>query len=298
MIHWDYIKGLNDTGNSYTIVKFPTTNVNLATGEYKTLPTIYTTGSSNDPYLQKAETNKIDFGKILTSYDYIELEKKKNSDLELILRATTTNGTEDGYFKITNRCRWNTIPFSIKLANNEINFNGYVYANQGMNVSWYDTNSTSEEKECLISTSISVLGGDDKKTKYGLTTDGIIKTSNKCEALYLNTTSDQRAKKNFTHVLKTDALSWINNLEIYTFDYYDNNKSIGITAQQVQDKPVNDFNFVDNLKATGENGDYMTIKESKLVYMCMSAIQELSQQNKALQEKLVTLEDELKKLRK
>jgi hypothetical protein len=128
-------------------------------------------------------------------------------------------------------------------------------------------------------------------------TEQNIKTEDKCEALYFNATSDERAKENFIYVPRAHALEWINNLNIYTFNYRDNGKSsIGITTQQVQYEPVNNFNFVDNIEATGENGDYMTIKESKLVYMCMSAIQELSQQNQILQHQISMLQDEINML--
>lgn len=105
-------------------------------------------------------------------------------------------------------------------------------------------------------------------------TNGIIKSNNYIEGLYFNTTSDERAKKD---VVKADfsALNIINKLPIYNFTYKnDNIKSIGIIAQEALGLSAGDFSLVSNEKASGENNDYMTVKESKLVYVAWKAIQE------------------------
>lgn len=292
MIIWDYVKGLNAEGDTYTFIKFPRIIKNggsyTTTGAYKITPNIYTTCDQNEPYPQEGSTaTRIEFGKILTSYDYIELEGHRNSNLEVILKKSAeADSVTPVYFKIINSISsTDTIPIQINLGNDKINLTGDLETSKSITAGTGD-----------LETKIGTIEGT---TSYGIKTKSVIKTNDKCEALYFNATSDQRAKKNFNQILNTDALKWINDLKIYTFDYRINGKtSIGITTQQVQDKPINDFNFVDNLEATGENGDYMTIKESKLVYMCMSAIQELSQQNTTLQEKLTILENELKKLKK
>ena len=46
-------------------------------------------------------------------------------------------------------------------------------------------------------------------------------------------------------------------------------------AQDLLDIKINDFSFVENSAATGENGDYMSVRESKLVYLLLEGIKEL-----------------------
>ena len=303
MIIWDYVKGLNADGNSYTFIKFPeitkdAENNYITTGAYKITPNIYTTCDKNEPYQKENSTaTRINFGKILTSYDYIELEAQQNNNLEIYLKNFNAQKDPE-FFKITNETRGSaTTPFQIQLDTNQIDMVGpLVVSNYMQSKTVYKI----QNKDVTTTTNINKLKDGDI---YGIDTTGMIfstksiKTSDKCEALYFNATSDERAKENFIYVPRAHALEWINNLNIYTFNYRDNGKSsIGITTQQVQYKPVNNFNFVDNTEATGENGDYMTIKESKLVYMCMSAIQELSQQNQILQHQVNMLQDEINML--
>ena len=95
-----------------------------------------------------------------------------------------------------------------------------------------------------------------------------------CHAVYFNATSDYRAKKDFKP-LQIDALKLIKSIQPYTFKYKDSNlPSIGIIAQDVQNIDLEGFKLVDNENATGENMDYMTIHESKLIYILWKAIQE------------------------
>jgi hypothetical protein len=98
----------------------------------------------------------------------------------------------------------------------------------------------------------------------------------KCEALYFNATSDRRAKSNITPT-KFSALDVVTHLPVYTFNYYtDNKKTLGLIAQEAAEFDLDGFNMVDNLEATGQDGDYMQMKESKLVYVLWKAVQELS----------------------
>ena len=90
---------------------------------------------------------------------------------------------------------------------------------------------------------------------------------NKCEALYFNATSDRRAKSNITPT-QFSALNIVNSLPIYTFNYNNKEeKTIGLIAQEAAEFDLNGFNMVDNLEATGQDGDFMQMKESKLVYV-------------------------------
>ena len=86
-------------------------------------------------------------------------------------------------------------------------------------------------------------------------------------ALYFNATSDRRAKENLTP-LNQSALEIINQAPVYTFNYKENKHlSIGLVAQDLVNIKLNNFCLVDHLSARGEKGDYMSIRETKLVYV-------------------------------
>ena len=139
-----------------------------------------------------------------------------------------------------------------------------------------------------------ILKGDDVQVKEGLyvakniytgadtytwatsDTSGIIKAENRCEARYFNATSDRRAKSN---IIPADfsALSVVKQLPVYTFQYLNVEEPvIGLIAQEAAEHNLDGFNMVDNLDASGECGDFMQMKESKLVYVLWKAVQELS----------------------
>lgn len=122
----------------------------------------------------------------------------------------------------------------------------------------------------------------------------IIKTTNKCEALYFNTTSDIRAKENIKPAT-FNAVEIVKSLPIQTFNYVDSKApSIGVIAQDAAKIDLGTaFNLVDNLNATGENGDFMTVKETKLVYILWKALQEQSKMIEQLQKQVANLEEEL-----
>ena len=90
---------------------------------------------------------------------------------------------------------------------------------------------------------------------------------NKVEALYFNATSDKRAKENLC-VYTDSALDIINRVQVYTFNYRHHDKrTVGLLAQDLLDYDLNGVCLVDNIHATGIDNDYMTINESKLVYV-------------------------------
>ena len=94
------------------------------------------------------------------------------------------------------------------------------------------------------------------------------------KAAFFNATSDKRAKENIQEV-DFSALSIINKIPVYTFNYKNNeDKSLGVIAQDAIDLDIDGFSLVENKNATGINEDYMSIKESKLIYILWKAIQE------------------------
>ena len=62
--------------------------------------------------------------------------------------------------------------------------------------------------------------------------------------------------------------------------------SVGLIAQEAAEHDLDGFNMVDNLDAAGENGDFMQMKESKLVYVLWKAVQELTDEVESLKAQL------------
>lgn len=111
----------------------------------------------------------------------------------------------------------------------------------------------------------------------------------KCEALFFNATSDRRAKSNIIPA-EFSALKVVNAIPTYTFNYSNKEeKTIGLIAQEAAKFDLDGFNMVDNLEATGQNGDFMQMKESKLVYVLWKAVQELSAEVEELKAKITSL---------
>lgn len=110
-------------------------------------------------------------------------------------------------------------------------------------------------------------------------TDGSLYIENSCNALYFNAISDIRAKTNLQHA-SFKALNIVKSLPIYSFNYKETGSpAIGLIAQDAAKISFgSDFSLVNNETASGENGDYMTIKESKLIYILWKAIQEQQEQ--------------------
>lgn len=145
---------------------------------------------------------------------------------------------------------------------------------------------------------------DDKLTYFLLNSNGItvksdatfektITCSDQITAVSFNATSDKRAKTNIKRLDQEKALDIVNKLPVYSFNYKkDNIPSIGVLAQEaaVYDGAIPNFSLVNNEQATGENGDYQTIKESKLVYILWAAIQEQSRQINQLKSQLKELQ--------
>lgn len=137
----------------------------------------------------------------------------------------------------------------------------------------------------------------DKTHNFGNNEDlfaqGSILSGTKVEAPYFNATSDERAKYDIQPA-NFDATSIVNDLPVYTFHYKNSDApSVGVIAQEAKklDGRIKDFSLVDNPNASGENGDYMTIKESKLVYILWKANQELSARVSELEKQI----DQIKK---
>lgn len=134
---------------------------------------------------------------------------------------------------------------------------------------------THKAKEHNFKTGYVTIGNGGNATKE----DYSLYIQNSCNALYFNATSDVRAKTKVQHA-SFKALNIVKSLPVYTFNYKETGSpSIGLIAQDAAKISFgSDFSLVNNETASGENGDYMTIKESKLIYVLWKAIQEQQEQ--------------------
>lgn len=142
-----------------------------------------------------------------------------------------------------------------------------------------DTTTTSiithKAKEHNFKTGYVTIGNGGNATKEA----NSLYIQNSCNALYFNATSDIRAKTKVQHA-SFKALNIVKSLPVYTFNYKETGSpAIGLIAQDAAKISFgSDFSLVNNETASGENGDYMTIKESKLIYVLWKAIQEQQEQ--------------------
>ena len=115
-------------------------------------------------------------------------------------------------------------------------------------------------------------------------------------APYFNTTSDIRAKKDISKTTFA-ARDVVKALPIYSYILKENNeRNIGIIAQDALDVNLDGFELVKNKEATGKDGDYMAIKESKLVYVAWKAIQEQEEIIEKQQQEIDKLKDLVRQL--
>lgn len=142
-----------------------------------------------------------------------------------------------------------------------------------------DTTTTSiithKAKEHNFKTGYVTIGNGGNATKEA----NSLYIEGSCNALYFNATSDIRAKTNLQHA-SFKAINIVKSLPVYTFNYKETGSpAIGLIAQDAAKISFgSDFSLVNNETASGENGDYMTIKESKLIYVLWKAIQEQQEQ--------------------
>ena len=142
-----------------------------------------------------------------------------------------------------------------------------------------DTTTTSiithKAKEHNFKTGYVTIGNGGNATKEA----NSLYIEGSCNALYFNATSDIRAKTEVQHA-SFKALNIVKSLPVYTFNYKETDSpAIGLIAQDAAKISFgSDFSLVNNETASGENGDYMTIKESKLIYVLWKAIQEQQEQ--------------------
>lgn len=131
------------------------------------------------------------------------------------------------------------------------------------------------------------------KLKYANSTNTLsvnsISATASIQANYFNSTSDARLKTDICSISKLiDADKIINDINLYTFKYKSNpnEKCFGVIAQEIKDINIDDFSFVN------ENSDgYLSVKESKLIYLLIAGYKEQSAKIKELEERIKSLEE-------
>lgn len=123
--------------------------------------------------------------------------------------------------------------------------------------------------------------GNDEKSKY-VSFAQALSSDTSVTAPFFNASSDRRLKTNINAV-EDSVLPLIVSTPVYTFNYkkHPTIPVIGIMAQDVLDKNINDFNLVKK-----SSGGYYEIKESKMIYILWKAVQEQQKQIEALQARL------------
>lgn len=305
----DYIKGAGKTGSQWTYIEWIDTADKITELKADYLPKIKV-GNTNVSSL--SDSSLKDYGHIITENGIQQINgnitfkgevklnsstvlnsnlfwNRKDKSAQVILQCSSTSNSNFPFvFDDANTEKLAII--SVKSSKNSshliactnagncfIGFNG----TDGVNLGWLQVG---KPVPSITRKAGSIYVGDE------VIANGIIKSKSKVEAQYFNATSDKRAKTNIQQA-NFNALDIVKDLPIYTFNYKNSDSpSIGLIAQEAKEiKFDNDFNLVDNLSASGENEDYMTLKESKLVYVLWKAVQEQQKEIELLKEEINTL---------
>lgn len=260
-LNWQHIKGANGNTPVYTYLEFGETN-----GEQ---PELFTLTIN-----QAAKPSTGSLGYIVTTAGTkpFTADVGFNSGKKIYLNA---DGDKNAAIYHEKNESTNTIVLNSDL----------VKTSQNLTVSKKLTSNTLEvTSTSTFKDNVSVDSG--KTLTVGTAT---VVSAEKIDAPYFNATSDIRAKTNI-HAFNQSALDIINHLQTYTYTYKDNNiPSYGLMAQDLAQFAINDFSFVENAAATGINGDYMSIHETKLIYLLIEGMKEQQKQIEDLKLQLAQL---------
>ena len=285
-IHFNYIKGLNgnvtklsentttsDSDDLYTFIKWVGREPNVTPNkDAKYLPHIY---------VERTNTlGNNDLGRIITSH---AVNQSFYEDISLSNGISLLVG-QDGGLKYDGT----NLIFSAKQQANMILKSGD---------SFFFRKEDDDSELFQIKTdkimSYKPLQVNDKRsnTDYVEIREGNITAGGHIDSLYFNATSDKRAKENIQPATY-NAIELIKKLPVYTYNYKNKTETVtGILAQDLLEAQPEELDLVSNVNATGENGDYMSIKNDKLVFILMKAIQEQQEQIEKLQEELNKLKE-------
>ena len=277
MIHWQYIKGLNqysqqvnditEVHDVFTFINFQNAVMNESSSEYdfKHSPTIII--SPKNQNTSDNNTTVVNFGHIIT-----QLAENQSIDKDFIFNNHIAINAIENNQNINKLNIYQNYIYRTYLDNKYIDYIQFTTNSINVNTNNFSINADINNTKGITSHKLKLTSNDDY--------DG------SCEAVYFNATSDRRAKTDFS-LLDLNALELVKKVQLYSFKYKDSNlPSIGIIAQDVQDVNIKGFKLVDNENATGQDFDYMTIHESKLTYILWKAVQELSKEVEDLKKKI------------
>ena len=284
-LHWQHIKGVYGEEPFYTYIEFAPKPTGSDRKKQESIPDLYVSTSN---YSSKTDIEKATYlGKFIVS----DAEDQSINSNFSFLKQINCNDTVN-FFK-TNKNDENNNNIWVKFIDTTPTspVDKFCIYNALKNSTQYTVFKTmqsagkmaieaSGSKDYILDIGESGITSNRTLTMSGSNkiVCGINQTiidSTKVEAPYFNATSDRRAKED-PLPFSGKALDIINKIQTFTYKYKDTKQvSYGVMAQDLLDIKINDFSFVENAAATGENGDYMSVRESKLVYLLLEGIKEL-----------------------
>ena len=283
-LHWQHIKGVYGNEPLYTYIEFAPKPTGSNLKKQESIPDLYVSKSN---YSDKTEikNNATYLGKFIVS----DAEDQSINSNFSFLKQINCNDTVN--FCRTNKNNENTWVKFIDNTTPTSPVDKFCIYNALKNSTQYTVFKTmqsagkmaieaSGSKDYILDIGESGITSNRTLTMSGSNkiVCGINQTiidSTKVEAPYFNATSDRRAKED-PLPFNGKALDIINQIQTFTYKYKDTKQvSYGVMAQDLLDIKINDFSFVENAAATGKNGDYMSVRESKLVYLLLEGIKEL-----------------------
>ena len=286
-LHWQHIKGVYGEEPFYTYIEFASKPTGSDLKKKESIPDLYVT-TSNYSNKTDIENHATPLGKFIVSDAKdqsinVDFSFGEKIDCKNTVKFFRTNENDENNKDNNTWVKFidNTTPTSpidkfciYNALKNSTQYTVFKMQNDGRMA------IEESDKGYILDIGNSGITSNRRLTMSGLNqiVCGINQTiidSTKVEAPYFNATSDRRAKED-PLPFNGKALDIINQIQTFTYRYKDTKQvSYGVMAQDLLDIKINDFSFVENAAATGENGDYMSVRESKLVYLLLEGIKEL-----------------------
>lgn len=268
------------------------------TNEEKTAPSVYSNvkGSNAAPInyntLSEIQANTTDLGSILCSKIPNTIENIlnvqnvinffKRIETGFPVKEGSLSASDNGILFTGNKMTFTTMgdsPTSSHIEGGTITADNYTFnKNKKIDIDWSAVESVKLP---------GVATFNKNETKLHIVYVDSLTATNQIEASYFNSTSDIRAKKDIAKI-DFSALNLISSVPVYSYKYKNditNTLTIGVMAQDLL--PYQEqLQLVSNEKATGENNDYMSIKDNKLIFILWKAIQEQQEEINKLKEQL------------
>lgn len=280
-LHWQHIKGVYGEQPFYTYIEFASKPTGSDLKKQESIPNLYVS-TSNYSNKTDIENHATSLGKFIVS----DAENQSINSNFSFLRQINCNNTVNFFSTRQSQNAW--VKFIDTTSNSPVD--KFCIYNALKNSTQYTVFQTMQSagrmaieesgKDYILDIGDSGITSNRMLTMSGSNqiicgNNQTIIDSTKVEAPYFNATSDRRAKED-PLPFNGKALNIINQIQTFTYRYKDTKQvSYGVMAQDLLDIKINDFSFVENAAATGENGDYMSVRESKLVYLLLEGIKEL-----------------------